>query len=1056
MTAMSNDRDEYFAAKKAEDAASVLMQKSRSFFNILESNSFLEKLRKMWRAYYGAYQNDVGYGHQIDFTGEQGEFVSMPVNHFRNLAQHIYVMVTQNRPTMDARAINTDYKSLAQTYVANSVLDYYMREKKLEEAIKKAAEMAIVLGAGFIKLEWNATAGELYDIDPDTGEKNFEGEIEFTNLSPMDVVVDGTKESWNNEWILTRSYQNRFNLMAKYPEHADRIKGLPSKNDANNYRLTVFTNDDTDDVAIYEFYHKRTDAMPDGRYMLFVDTDIILLDTKMPYRVLPVFRISANDILGTPYGYSPIFDVFPLQEAINSLYSTIMTNQNAFGVQNVFVPRNANLTVNNLDVGMSIIEGDAEPKPLNLAATPKEVFDFLQMLIRDAETISGVNSVARGNPEASLKSGTSLALVQSMALQFVSGLQGSYVKLIEDVGTALLQILKDFATTPKVIAMVGKNNRTYLKEFTGESISAINRVVVDVGNPLSRCLAKDTPVLMFDGTTKMVQDIQINDQVMGPDSYPRTVYQVNSGKETMYEITSKDIHRNVKYGCNESHILTLKYCSDDYRYDVIKGDVLDITVKDYLLLPEGQRSLLQGFTTGVEYEKKELDIPPYILGSWLGDSASSNTSIASRETIGSLAGNLFMNELREMELIRNKHIPFAYLTSCREDRLQLLAGLIDADGYRIDETFTFTQKNNRLATEVETLAKSLGFRVTSKKVKSYGSEPAGPVYSEANKISIGGDTWEIPTKSPRKQAKSKEKTSDPLTYGINVENKGMGTYYGFTLKEEPHFLLGDFTVTHNTIAGRVQMAEQMLQMHLITDPKQYFQIIETGKLETSFEGEMSELLLIKSENEKLLDGENPITSPLDEHKTHIMEHRAVLADPDLRTDPNLVKIVMDHIEGHLNMLKNTDPALLNLIGEQPIPPPPPPPQPGPPPGMMQQMNQGQQGPPPQQMMPGGAPMPNMPTGMHPIMKQHVMQQHQVLHNQQHSGKHHDQQPTVHGVGQSKLPGLLEEANPMAPGANIIKGGDHTGRNSLPNIPHPAAPFQHLPVLASQMIPGSNG
>ena len=122
-------------------------------------------------------------------------------------------------------------------------------------------------------------------------------------------------------------------------------------------------------------------------------------------------------------------------------------------------------------------------------STPPEVFNFLNMLIQSAETISGVNSVTRGNPEASLKSGTALALVQSMSLQYISGLQQSYVKLIEDTGTAIIQILKDFATTPKVIALVGKNNRPLLKEFTGEQISSINRVVVDVGNPLSRTIA---------------------------------------------------------------------------------------------------------------------------------------------------------------------------------------------------------------------------------------------------------------------------------------------------------------------------------------------------------------------------------------------------------------------------------------------------------------------------------------------------------------------------------------------------------------------------------------
>ena len=112
----------------------------------------------------------------------------------------------------------------------------------------------------------------------------------------------------------------------------------------------------------------------------------------------------------------------------------------------------------------------------------------------------------------------------------------------------------------------------------------------------------------------------------------------------------------------------------------------------------------------------------------------------------------------------------------------------------------------------------------------------------------------------------------------------------------------------------------MMQMKLITDPQQYFQVISTGKIESMYEGEMSELLLIKSENEQMMEGQSVITSPLDKHQMHIMEHRAVLADPELRKDRTLVQVVLNHVKEHLDFLRSTDPALLGLIGEQPVPP----------------------------------------------------------------------------------------------------------------------------------------
>lgn len=611
----------YFATKEANETADILLQRAQSFYNLLTSNAYLEKLQNMWRMYHGAYQTDMGVGHRIQFTGEQGELVNMPVNHFRNLAQHIYVMITSNRPIMEPRAINTDAKSTTQTMLAKGILEYYMREKHLEDALKRAVEMAIVLGSGFVKLEWNATGGQEVDADPETGEMDYEGELEFSNLSPFDVVIDGTKETWQNDWILCRTFQNRFNLIAKYPELADKIKAIPPKSQSSVYRLAAFTNDDTDDIPVYEFYHKRNEAVPDGRYLLFLSSDCILLDTKMPYRQIPIFRIVPGEIMGTPYGYSPMFDIYPIQEMMNATYSAIATNQNAFAVQSVFFERGADLTLNSIEGGMNIIEGNKPPVPINLTQTPKEVFEYLQVLVQAAETISGVNSVARGNPEASLKSGTALALVQSMALQFTSGLQQSYVKLIEDVGTALIHILKDFANTPKFVSLVGKHNRPYIKEFTGDDLEAINRVVVDVGNPLSR-----------------------------------------------------------------------------------------------------------------------------------------------------------------------------------------------------------------------------------------------------------------------------------------------------------------------TIAGRVQMAEQLLQMNLIKTPQQYFQVMETGRIESIYEGEMDQLIRIKTENEMLMEGKQVKARMLDSHRMHIMEHRCVLSSPDVHEDDDLANNLLDHIQEHINYLRTADPDLLALIGEQPLAPPmlPQGPQGGPP------------------------------------------------------------------------------------------------------------------------------
>jgi len=483
----------YFASQESRQTAENILHKANVWYNELYNNGYLSKVREMWMAYHGAYYTSVNGAHRIVFGGEQGELTHLAVNHLRNIAQHILQMITANRPSFQARATNSDYKSLVQTKLANQLLDYYMREKRVERHLHQAVEYAIVLGSGYLKIDWNATSGEIYDTNDETGTPIYEGDAEFCVLSPYDVVFDTTKESSNHDWVVCRSFKNKFDFAAKYPEFEDKIKGLQTKSDLFKFRMEMYAYDETADVAVYEFYHKKTESMPDGRYMLFLDKDIVLLDTALPYRTLPVHRISPSDILGTPYGYTPMFDLLPIQDAVNSLYSTVFTNQHALGVQNIYVPRGADVSMRSLSGGLNIIEGNAgagKPESMNLTNTPREVFDFLQMLESKMETISGVNSVARGSPEASLKTGAALALVQSMALQFISGLQQQYIELVEDVGTGLVNMLKDFAAVPRIAMIAGKANRSYIAtEFTGDDLSQVNRVIVDMGNPISRTTA---------------------------------------------------------------------------------------------------------------------------------------------------------------------------------------------------------------------------------------------------------------------------------------------------------------------------------------------------------------------------------------------------------------------------------------------------------------------------------------------------------------------------------------------------------------------------------------
>lgn len=513
MSSLNTRSSTYFASDESDRLVAYLDNRASEWFQALTVSDYLNRIKRSWQAYHGIYYEN---SHTISFGGENGELVNMPVNHYANIAQNTLTMVTSTRPSFQARAINTDLKSQIQTNLATGLLDFYMRDKRLEQDLKRACEYAIVLGTGYIKMEWNATAGRIVDevepefeseIDPLTGEERdvldengrpkiksegfpiYEGDVEFTTLSPLDVVFDSSRENPKMDWQLCRTFKNKYDLAAKYPEFADQIIQLATKTDLYQYRLSLTPYDETVDIPVYEFYHRATESLPRGRYVLYLSKDIILVDDILPYQKLPIFRISYRDILGTPFGYTNMFDLLPLQEEINALYSTAITNNHTFGVQNIVSELDSGLTITELSGGLTHIQVSdlsKAPRPLQLTSTSPEIYNLIQMIVRDMETISGINSVARGNPDPkqNLRSGNSLALVQAQALQFISSLQQSYIQLIEDVGTNLILMLQRFATSPRVAEISGVSNATYIKEFTGGDLGAVNRVIVDAGNAL--------------------------------------------------------------------------------------------------------------------------------------------------------------------------------------------------------------------------------------------------------------------------------------------------------------------------------------------------------------------------------------------------------------------------------------------------------------------------------------------------------------------------------------------------------------------------------------------
>jgi len=483
----TND-DRYWASVPSTEIADRILDKVDQYYKYVTQTGRLA----MWKRSHAYYYRPRLTGARLNATGEQGELTAMSVNHYRNWLQHLETMTMQQKVMFQPKATNSDAKSQAQVVLSSSLLDYYMSEKRLERNIAQAVKESLMYCECFVRAEWDATLGKTYG-STETGSPVYEGDIKYTTYNPLNAIRDVTKMSpGQDDWIILREFQNKYTIAAKFPHLKKEImdNSVDYLKLAGTTSASIMALEDSDNIPVYTLLHKSTPALNTGRFTTCLDNGTVMQDGPIPYEELHVYRIAPDEESGTIFGFSVGMDLLAIQEALDILYSTVISNQASFGVMNVMAPKGHDLSVTQLPGGMNLMEYDyklGEVKVLELLRTPAEIFNFIEMLIAKGDALIGQTPAISGNSTEAVKSGmsgTALALLQSMAIQFSMKLQRSYTNLIEDIGTGTINLLKVFAATPRVAAIVGKSNRPLMREFTGQDLDLINRVTVDMGNPM--------------------------------------------------------------------------------------------------------------------------------------------------------------------------------------------------------------------------------------------------------------------------------------------------------------------------------------------------------------------------------------------------------------------------------------------------------------------------------------------------------------------------------------------------------------------------------------------
>jgi DNA-directed RNA polymerase beta subunit len=410
------------------------------------------------------------------------------------------------------------------------------------------------------------------------------------------------------------------------------------------------------------------------------------------------------------------------------------------------------------------------------------------------------------------------------------------------------------------------------------------------------CLDPETEISMWNGSIKKAREISVGDVMINDLGNHTTVKSICSGDAMMYEVSQKN---GDSYTVTSNHILTLqidlhktfkksgmkttfhffdkrelafrkktfdnKNNAVEFSHTIDDDNTIDIQIQDYLKLTDSTRKRLFGYKCGgVNWEKKDVTLDPYILGMWLGDGLSdgkgfvsadqeltdvwiewgknndgtikhqkkyqygicstiNQTNMDNKEPCIDARGrtrtfkrtelNPLKEHLKKYNLLKNKHIPLDYIVNDRETRLKVLAGFIDTDGSvrKQGHEIRISQgpANDHMIDELHRLAGSLGFCCHIRSGTNSWTHNGVKKYGTYREITItGGCLYEIPTKLPRKKLeqftleRSIKRCKSSLRTPISVREKGIGPFCGFQLDGNQRFIGKDLTILHNSPEGQ--------------------------------------------------------------------------------------------------------------------------------------------------------------------------------------------------------------------------------------------------------------
>jgi hypothetical protein len=450
----------------------------------------------------------------IDDGPDQGAAGSIKINYtFKNL-RYIHAQLAANPPSIIPRPTSSDANDRRTADAADRIVRFGMKQYDIGEVVDNTSLSTLLYGTGFSKSLWNDDAGEILDVNEETGELLMEGDYETSNCKIWDLYPDPEAKSWKDvrymfERVFIPYEEALFKFGVEYKEILEQCRQKDARYSAESgYVDSAIRNKHYDVVELYEYWEKgllsngllgrfcycTRDGVPLGdvvanpeRYCAPKKTAADQVKKKIEIAVLPYHCFTDIDVPNRLWGKSFVEYAAPVQDMRVRIDNVVLQSAQAHGIPRLVIYGNSEVAEDSItDSPMDIIKVSGNQKPDFIMPMPlsQVMPDLLARYKMGEDDMAGVNEAMFGQ-QSRETSGFSMQYSVNQGNMIRYRLLNKYRRFVEDLYKRYLLIIQNRWTTPRTICVLGQEKAFETVDLKGADIIGGYDILAEYGASLS-------------------------------------------------------------------------------------------------------------------------------------------------------------------------------------------------------------------------------------------------------------------------------------------------------------------------------------------------------------------------------------------------------------------------------------------------------------------------------------------------------------------------------------------------------------------------------------------